>query len=96
MVDYPGETDTMVWGINDFDEAWTLPYTNDLIRLATSALLARMECDEKLGVEAIRNGYMECLEAGGRPRVLPIARDDRKALAETCLAFLEVVRGKSR
>jgi hypothetical protein len=47
-----------------------LPYTNDLIRLATSALLARMECDEKLGVEAIRNGYMECLEAGGRPIAL--------------------------
>ena len=27
----------LVWGINDFDEAWALPYTNDLIRLATSA-----------------------------------------------------------
>jgi hypothetical protein len=60
----------LIWGINDFDEAWTLPYTNDLIRLAASALLARMECDEKLGVEAIRNGYMECLEAGGRPIAL--------------------------
>jgi hypothetical protein len=60
----------LIWGINDFDEAWTLPYTNDLIRLATSALLARMECDEKLGVEAIRNGYMACLEAGGRPIAL--------------------------
>src|ERR1700682_3027705 len=30
----------LVWGVNDFDEAFTLPYTNDLTRLATSALLA--------------------------------------------------------
>src|SRR5580700_11174726 len=52
----------LIWGINDFDETWNLPYTNDLIRLATSALLARMECDEKLGMEAI--------ETGGRPIAL--------------------------
>jgi Uncharacterized protein conserved in bacteria (DUF2252) len=30
----------LVWGINDFDEAYDLPFTNDLVRLATSALLA--------------------------------------------------------
>src|SRR5260370_15847346 len=30
----------LIWGVNDFDEAWPLPYTNDLIRLATSALIA--------------------------------------------------------
>src|SRR5262245_41524700 len=30
----------LAWGINDFDEAFELPYTNDLVRLATSALLA--------------------------------------------------------
>src|SRR4029077_12321819 len=23
----------LIWGVNDFDEAWPLPYTNDLIRL---------------------------------------------------------------
>src|SRR6185436_14773095 len=26
----------LAWGINDFDEASVLPYTNDLVRLATS------------------------------------------------------------
>ncbi len=31
----------LIWGINDFDEAWRMPYTNDLVRLATSALLAQ-------------------------------------------------------
>jgi uncharacterized protein (DUF2252 family) len=30
----------LIWGINDFDEAATVPYTNDLVRLCTSALLA--------------------------------------------------------
>ncbi len=39
----------LIWGINDFDEAWTMPYTNDLIRLATSALLAEIACDPKEG-----------------------------------------------
>src|SRR4029077_21024276 len=30
----------LVWGVNDVDEAYELPYTLDLVRLATSALLA--------------------------------------------------------
>ena len=33
----------MIWGVNDFDEAHDLPYTNDLVRLAVSALLAIRE-----------------------------------------------------
>src|SRR5579863_7568101 len=60
----------LIWGINDFDEAWTMPYTNDLIRLATSALLARVACDVKEGMSAILRGYVEALEAGGRPFAL--------------------------
>src|SRR5215468_7250058 len=35
----------LVWGINDFDEACPMPYTNDLVRLATSAWLA-IETDD--------------------------------------------------
>jgi len=60
----------LVWGINDFDEVWTLSYTNDLIRLATSALLAELSCDAKAGIDAIVKGYAEALEAGGRAFVL--------------------------
>ena len=60
----------LVWGINDFDEAWRLPYTNDLIRLAASALLAGMACQPKVGVDAILAGYADALAAGGRPFVL--------------------------
>src|SRR5580658_10181507 len=29
----------LAWGINDFDEAYPLPYTNDLVRLASSAVV---------------------------------------------------------
>jgi hypothetical protein len=60
----------LVWGINDFDEASDLPYTNDLIRLATSALLASMTCGEKAGIEAILAGYSGALEVRGRPITL--------------------------
>ncbi len=30
----------LVWGVNDFDECYPLPFTNDLVRLAVSAWLA--------------------------------------------------------
>lgn len=60
----------LIWGINDFDEVWALPYTNDLIRLATSALLAQMSCGAKLGIAALLQGYAETLDTGGRPFVL--------------------------
>src|ERR1039458_4993751 len=60
----------LIWGINDFDEAWRLPYTNDLIRLAASALLAEMDCEPKAGIAAILKGYGEALEVGGCPFAL--------------------------
>lgn len=60
----------LIWGINDFDEAWPMAYTNDLIRLATSALLARMACGEKEAMHALLQGYTDGVEAGGRPFAL--------------------------
>ena len=69
----------LIWGINDFDEAATLPYTNDLIRLATSALLAQMACAEREGIDQIVKGYRACLDEGGRPYALaehhPVLRE---------------------
>src|ERR1700682_5922211 len=35
----------LVWGVNDFDEAAEMPYALDLVRLATSAILARSAQD---------------------------------------------------
>jgi uncharacterized protein DUF2252 len=64
----------LVWGINDVDEAWRLPYTNDLTRLATSALLAikarRLAASPRDACDAILEGYRRALELRGRPFVL--------------------------
>jgi hypothetical protein len=71
----------LIWGINDFDETWQLPYTNDLIRLATSALLAEIECDAKAGIAALLKGYLDGLEAGGRPIALAEHHPALRAMA---------------
>jgi hypothetical protein len=64
----------LVWGVNDFDEAWPLPYTNDLVRVATSVLLAIEQRELTLEVEpaaaAILAGYQEALETGPQSFVL--------------------------
>jgi hypothetical protein len=62
----------LVWGVNDYDEAHPLPYTNDLTRLATSAFLAAGQLDipPKRATAEILRGYEKCLNAGGRPFVL--------------------------
>ena len=64
----------LVWGVNDFDEAARLPYVIDLVRLATSVLLAVAEggiaVKPKDACAAILAGYREGLAAGGKPFVL--------------------------
>jgi hypothetical protein len=69
----------LVWGVNDFDEAYRMPFTFDLVRLATSAGLAAAEghlnIDLKQACTAIMQGYLGALRVGGRPMVL--AEQDR-------------------
>ena len=64
----------LVWGINDFDEAFPLPYTLDLVRLATSAWLAielgHLSLVPANACAAILEGYTKGLENGGEPFVL--------------------------
>jgi hypothetical protein len=64
----------LVWGINDFDEVYPLPYTVDLVRLATSACLAsrpgHRSLDAAEACAAILEGYAKGLEDGGEPFVL--------------------------
>lgn len=43
----------LVWGVNDFDEAWLLPYTQDLLWLAASALVAGGNRDGSPGARLI-------------------------------------------
>ncbi|HWY53661.1 MAG TPA: DUF2252 family protein [Terriglobales bacterium] len=64
----------LIWGINDFDEAAVLSYTIDLVRLATSAMLAiadgHLKLKPKEACAAILEGYKESLARQGRPFVL--------------------------
>ncbi len=64
----------LVWGVNDFDEAFALPYTNDLVRLALSAHLAisanHLALRPADACEAIVKGYAKGLKDGGKPFVL--------------------------
>jgi uncharacterized protein (DUF2252 family) len=64
----------LVWGINDFDEAFDLPYTNDLVRLAVSAHLAisanHLVLRPADACQAILKGYAKGLKEAGRPFVL--------------------------
>ncbi len=64
----------LIWGINDFDEVYTLPYTIDLVRLAASALLAiqadHLSISPKTACRCILEGYQSSLEAGGQAVVI--------------------------
>jgi hypothetical protein len=64
----------LIWGVNDFDEAFPLPYTIDLVRLATSAHLAireeHLSLRRKEACDAILQGYHDGLKTGGVPFVL--------------------------
>ena len=64
----------LVWGINDFDEAAHLPYAADLVRLATSALLAITDAGIMLkpttACARILDGYRDGIKQGGKPFVL--------------------------
>src|SRR5271170_8091850 len=79
----------LVWGVNDFDEACMYPYTMDLVRLATSALLATREehltMKPRESATAILEGYQQGMEQGGRPFVLGESHGWLRAIAESKL-----------
>lgn len=64
----------LVWGINDFDECATLPFANDTVRLAASALLAirqdHLSLSPREACEAIWQGYTKSLKTGGKAFIL--------------------------
>jgi hypothetical protein len=79
----------LVWGVNDFDEACVYTYTMDLVRLATSALLAtreeRLAMKPKESAAAILAAYERGMEEGGRPFVLGENHEWLRAIAESKL-----------
>jgi hypothetical protein len=74
----------LCWGVNDFDEADRLPYTQDLVRLAASIRFARKAWAFaiKFGVACreILAGYRTALEVGGTPFVLEERHPSLRAL----------------
>lgn len=66
----------LVWGANDFDEAARMPYTIDIVRLATSAVLADVSDIKPRAIcETILAGY----ELGIRsPRPIVLDREHKK------------------
>jgi len=64
----------LIWGVNDFDEAYPLAYTNDLVRLAASVRLeivaGLIRVPARAACAALLAGYSSAIESGGRPFVL--------------------------
>lgn len=63
----------LAWGVNDLDEIATLPYTFDLLRLCTSAVVAvreqRLPLHEREVCAVVLDGYHRGFEHGGEPFV---------------------------
>jgi uncharacterized protein (DUF2252 family) len=79
----------LVWGINDFDEAYPLPWPNDLVRLGASAHLAinaeHLTLSRSDACDAILHGYADALARGGAPFVLA---DEHRALRKVATSKL--------
>ncbi|MDW6025753.1 DUF2252 family protein [Mesorhizobium sp. BAC0120] len=70
----------LVWGVNDFDDATSLPYTYDLLRLATSGLLSEIQAlSPSQQAAAILRGYKDGLGSPG-PVFIDVGIDWMKEL----------------
>jgi hypothetical protein len=92
----------LVWGVTDFDEAHRVPYTNDLTRLAASAIFAigpaGWNLQPRKVCALILAGYTECLKKGGGAFVLEERHKTLRVMAMGALrrpaAFWERLRAK--
>ena len=77
----------LIWGVNDFDEAHTLSYANDLVRLAVSAHLAaeagHLPLKRKETCDVLLEAYREGLRSEGLPFVLGEKNDWLRKIAES-------------
>jgi Uncharacterized protein conserved in bacteria (DUF2252) len=78
----------LVWGINDFDEACGAPYTNDLVRLAASVIVAveagALTLDGAKACDEILSGYTKQIASrAADPFVLEEDNGHLRALAMT-------------
>src|SRR6516225_8825606 len=79
------EEGRLIWGINDFDEAYPLPYPNDLVRLATGANMAITTNHLRLNLseacKTILAGYTKGLSKAGKAFVLEENHPALRAMA---------------
>lgn len=84
------EEGRLVWGINDVDEAHELPFTNDLVRLATSLWLAvgqgALDIEQDRVCEELVGSYRKALKGEGAPFVL---ESDHQWLRKLALVSVE-------
>jgi hypothetical protein len=67
----------LIWGVNDFDEAWPMSYAIDLVRLAVSAHLAVEAGNLPLKREDICGTLLEGYHAGLQAKGLPFVLGER-------------------
>jgi uncharacterized protein (DUF2252 family) len=64
----------LCWGVDDFDDSYHLPYTNDLVRLAASVKVVidaeHLTIKLRDACAVILDGYRHALQQGGCPIVL--------------------------
>jgi hypothetical protein len=76
----------LIWGVNDFDEAWPMAYAIDLVRLAVSAHLAvetgKLPLKREDICGALLEGYRESLKEEGCPFVLAEQHQWLRLIAE--------------
>lgn len=79
----------LCWGVDDFDEGWPLPYTNDLVRLAASVKIARklglLDIRLRRACDIILEAYGNTLKAKGCPIVLAEQERQLEKLGITAL-----------
>jgi hypothetical protein len=75
----------LVWGVNDFDEVARMPFAVDLVRLVTSAILAKRESGlailPDVAATAVCDGYTEFLTSGGNPFILEESHPSLREIA---------------
>jgi hypothetical protein len=76
----------LIWGVNDFDEAWPMAYTIDLVRLAVSAHLAveagKLPLKREDICTTLLEGYRESLKEEGCAFVLAERHQWLRLIAE--------------
>lgn len=88
----------LVWGVNDFDEAFPNVFAVDLVRLATSSFFAletgHLRISRIKACKALLSGYLDALKSGGCPFVLQEGHPELRQMAIARLKEPSIFWGK--